>query len=68
MEPGVRHVPNGAQIASCSSSLRYTRNVASLDLELEAVEYLHPITFDWKNGGNHDLRSLAEDVDAVWPL
>jgi hypothetical protein len=56
------------QIASCSSSLRYKRNVAPLDLGLDIVERLHPIMFDWKDGGAHDLGFLAEDVDAISPL
>jgi len=35
---------------------------------LDQVNMSHPITFDWKEGGMHDLGFGAEGVAAVEPL
>jgi hypothetical protein len=56
------------QIALCSSSLRYKTNVKRSQLGLDLVNRLRPVTFDWKDGGMHDLGLGAEDVAAVEPL
>ena len=56
------------QISSCSSSLRYKTNVAPFGLGLNLVRQLRPITFDWKDGGAHDLGLGAEEVARVEPL
>jgi hypothetical protein len=55
-------------IGSCSSSLRYKTNIAPFYSGLSLVNRLRPITFDWKEGGMHDLGLGAEDVAAVEPL
>jgi hypothetical protein len=56
------------QIASCSSSLRYKTNIQAYSQGLDLVRKLRPITFDWKDGGAHDLGLVAEDVEAIEPL
>ena len=56
------------EIATCSSSLRYKTNVAPFNSGLSLVNRLRPITFDWKEGGMHDLGLGAEDVAAIEPL
>ncbi len=56
------------QIVTCSSSLRYKTNINRFGLGLDLVNQLKPITFDWKDGGMHDLGLGAEDVAAIEPL
>ena len=56
------------QISFCSSSLRYKTNIAPFNPGLSLVNLLRPITFDWKEGGMHDLGLGAEDVAAIEPL
>jgi hypothetical protein len=57
-----------SEIASCSSSLRYKTNPHPFSLGLDLINQLKPITFDWKDGGMHDLGLGAEDVAAIEPL
>ena len=56
------------EISTCSSSLRYKTNIAPFNFGLNLVNRLKPITFDWKDGGMHDLGLGAEDVAAIEPL
>ena len=56
------------QISTCSSSLRYKANITRFGYGLDLVRRLDPITFDWKQGGMHDLGLGAEDVAAIEPL
>jgi hypothetical protein len=56
------------QISSCSSSLRYKTNIQPFSGGLSLIQRLRPITFDWKQGGMHDVGFGAEDVAAVEPL
>lgn len=55
-------------ISTCSSSLRYKDNINRFGLGLSLIKQLKPITFDWKDGGLHDLGLGAEDVAAIEPL
>jgi len=57
-----------SQVSGCSSSLRYKTNLATFSSGLSLVHRLRPITFDWKEGGMHDLGLGAEDVAAIEPL
>ncbi len=59
---------SNGEIAGCSSSLRYKTNIAPFNFGLNLVNRLKPITFDWKDGGMHDLGLGAEDVAAIEPL
>ncbi len=56
------------QISTCSSSLRYKTNIGGFSYGLSLVNQFKPITFDWKDGGMHDLGLGAEDVAAIEPL
>ena len=56
------------EIATCSSSLRYKTNINRFGFGLSLINQLKPITFDWKDGGMHDLGLGAEDVAKVDPL
>jgi hypothetical protein len=57
-----------AEIATCSSSLRYKTNLAPYRGGLEIVNRLRPISFDWKTGGMHDVGFGAEEVEKISPL
>src|SRR5436309_9718171 len=46
-----------AQIATCSSSLRYKMNVKPFSDGLSVVDRLQPITFDWRDDG---MQTIAE--------
>jgi hypothetical protein len=48
--------------------LRYKTALKDFKGGLNVVNRLHPITFDWKEGGMHDLGFGAEDVAAIEPL
>jgi hypothetical protein len=61
-------INNSNHISFCSSSLRYKTNVASFTPGLNMVQQLRPITFDWKDGGGHDLGFGAEEVAKVSDL
>jgi hypothetical protein len=56
------------QISTCSSSLRYKTNIQPFIGGLSVLNRLRPITFDWKQGGMHDLGFGAEDIATVEPL
>ena len=56
------------RIGTCSSSLRYKTNLAPYRNGLSLISQLKPITFDWKDGGMHDLGFGAEDVEKIDPL
>jgi hypothetical protein len=61
--------PTDARVVKCgTSSQRYKSNVESLHGSLNLVNRLRPVTFDWKEGGAHDLGFIAEEVAAIEPL
>jgi hypothetical protein len=55
-------------IATCSSSLRYKKEIAPYRPGLDLINRLHPIAFSWKTNGARDLGFGAEDVAKVEPL
>ncbi|MEZ5305875.1 MAG: tail fiber domain-containing protein [Pyrinomonadaceae bacterium] len=56
----------GNEIASCSSSIRYKKNIEPLELGGEALLKLRPVRFVWKGDGAIDIGFVAEEVaDAV---
>lgn len=59
---------NANTLGTCSSSLRYKTNIGGFNFGLNLIKRLRPITFDWKDGGMHDLGLGAEDVAAIEPL
>jgi hypothetical protein len=56
------------QLATCSSSLRYKKEIQPFVGGLALVNRLKPITFKWKSNNFLDLGFGAEDVAAVEPL
>jgi hypothetical protein len=56
------------QISICSSSLRYKTRITPFAAGLQFIKQLQPITFDWKQGGMHDVGFGAEDVARLNPL
>ena len=56
------------KISTCSSSLRYKTSVQPFNGGLDIVRRLHPIAFDWKEGGMHDVGFGAEEVEKIEPL
>jgi hypothetical protein len=49
------------------SSLRFKTNVHPFRGGLDVVRRLKPISFNWKEGGGHDIGLGAEDVAQVAP-
>src|SRR5262245_5637353 len=56
------------QIATCSSSLRYKKDLQPFTRGLALLNQLKPITFKWKSDNTSDLGFGAEDVAKVEPL
>jgi hypothetical protein len=56
------------QISTCSSSLRYKKDLHAFTPGLSLVKQLNPITFRWKADNMLDLGFGAEDVGKVEPL
>ena len=56
------------QIATCSSSVRYKKDLQPFTHGLALLNQLHPITFKWKTDNSPDLGFSAEDVAQVEPL
>jgi hypothetical protein len=56
------------EISTCSSSGRYKTNIVTFDSGLDLISRLRPVSFDWKNGGMHDLGFVAEEVAEIEPL
>jgi hypothetical protein len=56
------------QIATCSSSLRYKKDLLPFFGGLDLLKRLRPISFTWKDGNLRDLGLAAEDVAKVEPL
>ena len=52
----------------CSSSARFKSNIRDLDLSLDTLEQLRPVSFVWKDGGLEDIGLVAEEVERVDPL
>ncbi len=56
------------QISTCSSSLRYKKNLQAFTRGLAIINRLKPLAFRWKGDNLADLGFGAEDVAAVEPL
>lgn len=56
------------QISTCSSSLRYKKDLQKFTGGLSLVNELNPITFRWKSDNKLDVGFGAEDVAKVEPL
>ena len=56
------------QISTCSSSLRYKKDLHPFTRGLALLNQLKPITFRWKSDNSPDVGFGAEDIAAVEPL
>ena len=56
------------EIATCSSSLRYKKDVTRFSGGLDVVARLRPISFTWKDHPERDVGLAAEEVATVEPL
>jgi hypothetical protein len=55
-------------LSTCSSSLRYKRDIHPFTAGLSLVNRLHPIRFSWTGNGLLDIGFGAEEVEKVEPL
>jgi hypothetical protein len=55
----------GAQVATCSSSARYKRDIGDLELGLAAVLRLRAVGYRWKDSGQADVGFVAEEIAAL---
>jgi hypothetical protein len=55
-------------LATCSSSLRYKKDLQPYTSGMSLINKLNPITFRWKQDNMLDLGFGAEDVEKVEPL
>ena len=53
------------EIASCSSSARYKRDIEPLGLGLDAVLALAPVAYRWTADNSPDIGFVAEDIAAI---
>lgn len=53
------------EIASCSSSARYKDQIETLDLGLDAVLNLTPVTYLWTSDNSADIGFIAEDIAKI---
>ena len=56
------------QISTCSSSIRYKKNINSFTSGLDLIRRLRPVSFNWKADGTADFGLVAEEVNKVEPL
>jgi hypothetical protein len=53
------------EIALCSSSARYKGEIEALDLALDTVLALRPVTYLWTSDDSADIGFVAEDIAAI---
>jgi hypothetical protein len=56
------------QISTCSSSVRYKKDLQPFTRGLALLNQLKPITFKWKADNSRDLGFSAEDIARVEPM
>ncbi len=57
-----------SQISTCSSSLRYKKDIKQFTSGLDLISRLRPVSFAWRDSEMPDLGLVAEDVAEVEPL
>ena len=55
-------------ISSCSSSIRYKKNIQDFSSGLDLVKNFRPVSFNWKADNKYDIGLVAEEVAEVEPL
>jgi hypothetical protein len=59
---------NGSVVSSCSSSLRYKKDVRNSEFGLSEVMAMRPVIFKWKGRDETDFGLIAEEVAKIDPL
>lgn len=54
-------------ISTCSSSLRYKKDISRFSSGISFVNRLQPISFAWKADGQHDIGFGAEEIASLDP-
>ena len=54
-------------IGTCASSIRYKSNIADLDIGLDLINRLRPVSYNWKADNSEDIGLVAEEVAAIEP-
>jgi Chaperone of endosialidase len=55
-------------LAACGSLGEYKEEIEDLELSLDVVKQLRPVSFVWKDGQGADLGFIAEEVEQADPL
>ena len=55
------------QIATCSSSARYKRDIEDLEIGMNDLMRLRPVSYRWIDSGTQDIGLVAEEVAAAIP-
>jgi len=50
-----------------TSAKRFKENIQPLESQLENIEKLNPVSFDWKKDGKSDIGLIAEEVKEIIP-
>jgi hypothetical protein len=50
-----------------TSAERFKTNIQTLDLQLDKVNLLNPVTFEWIEDGREDIGLIAEQVNEIYP-
>jgi hypothetical protein len=59
---------NSNVISSCSSSRRYKENIQDLDMGLEELMKMRPVSFKWKGRDENDFGFIAEEMHEINPI
>ncbi|MDD9954329.1 MAG: tail fiber domain-containing protein [Candidatus Woesearchaeota archaeon] len=57
----------GSKLGICSSSLKLKENVQDLELGLDLVRKMRPVSFDWKVDGRNDIGFISEELHEIEP-
>jgi len=50
-----------------TSAERFKTNIQSLETQIDKIDSLNPVTFEWINNGNEDIGLIAEQVNEIYP-
>lgn len=59
---------SSGEIGTCSSSEKFKDGVSDLEMGLETVMSLRPVSYKWKDDGMEDIGFVAEEAAEVNPL
>jgi hypothetical protein len=60
-----RNVNN--QLAACSSSARYKKDIEALDIDADLIDRLRPVQYRWTDSGQPDIGFVAEEIAEILP-